>query len=61
MQTSGCSLHEGSEDLVLVDLVAHVVDVNGEVVLGMVLDDVTDVREHELLKYAALQVLQEPA
>lgn len=53
-------LHERSEGLVLVDLVAHVVDVRREVVLGVVVDDVADVRENEVLKDTVLQVFQKP-
>lgn len=59
-KTDCCSLHECSEDLFLVDLVANVVDVGGELVLGVVVDNVTDVREDQELKYAVLQVFQEP-
>lgn len=55
---SGC-LHELSEHLFLVDLVAYVVNVGGEVVLGMVVYYITNVREHHVLKYAVLQVFQE--
>lgn len=45
MKTMCCLLHESSVSLLLVDLVADVVDVGGEVVLSMVVDDVTDVGE----------------
>lgn len=53
-------LHEQGEGLVLVDLVADVVDVGGEVGLGVVVDYAADVREDQILKYAVLQVFQEP-
>lgn len=33
--------HEGGVGLLLVDLVPHIVDVGGEIVLGVVVDDVT--------------------
>lgn len=49
-------LHERCVGLFLVNLVADVVDVGGEVVLGMVVDDVTDVGEDHVLKYAIFQV-----
>lgn len=49
-------LHEGCVGLFLVKLVADIVNVGGEVVLGMVVDDVTDVRENHVLKYAIFQV-----
>lgn len=49
-------LHEICVRLFLVNLVADVVDVGGEVVLGMVVDDVTDIREDHILKYAIFQV-----
>lgn len=55
----GC-LHERSVGLFLVDLVAHVVNVRREVVLGVVVDDVADVRENEVLKDTVLQVFQKP-
>lgn len=45
----------------MVDLVADIVDICREVVLGMVVDYVTDVREDQVLKYAVLQVFQKPA
>lgn len=54
------SLHEQRVGLFLVNLIADVVDVGGEVVLGVVVDYVTDVREDQLLEYAVLQVFQEP-
>lgn len=47
-----CSLHEFSEDFFLVDLVANVVNVNRELVLGVVMDDVTNVTENDFLEYA---------
>lgn len=50
------SLHERRVGLFLVDLVPDVVDVGGEVVLGVVVDDVTDIREDHVLKYALFQV-----
>lgn len=59
-KTDCSSLHERSVGLFLVDLVADVVDVGREVVLGMVVDYVTDVRENQFLEYAVLQVFQEP-
>lgn len=49
--------HECCEGLFLVNLVADVVDVDGEVVLGVVVDDVADVREDHVLKDAIFQVL----
>ena len=55
------SLQERGVGLVLVDLVADVVDVSWEVVLGVVVDDVTDVREDHVMEDSVLQVLQEPA
>lgn len=45
----------------MVDLVADIVDICREVVLGVVVDYVTDVREDQVLKYAVLQVFQKPA
>lgn len=45
----------------MVDLVADIVDIRREVVLGVVVDYVTDVREDQVLKYAVLQVFQKPA
>lgn len=59
-KTDCCSLHEFSEGLLLVDLVANIVDVDGELVLGVVVDNVTDVREDHILEYAFFQVFQEP-
>lgn len=50
------SLHQRCVGLFLVDLVTDVVDVRGEVVLGVVVDDVTDIREGHILKYAIFQV-----
>lgn len=50
------SLHENGVRLLLVNLVAYVVDVSGEVVLRVVVDDVTNVREDDVLKHAVLQV-----
>lgn len=55
------SLRQQGVGLFLVDLVADVVDVGWEVVLGVVVDNVTDVGEDQVRKYAVLQVLQEPA
>lgn len=55
-----CSLHEPGEGLFLVDLVANIVDEGGELVLGMIVNNVTDVREDYILEYAVLQVFQEP-
>lgn len=52
----GRGLHEQRVGLLLVDLVADVVDVGGEVVLGVVVDDVADVGEDHLLKDAIVQV-----
>lgn len=49
-------LHEQSVALFLVDLVADVVDVGREVVLGVVVDYVTDVTEDQVLKYTVLQI-----
>lgn len=59
-KTNCRSLHEQGEGLLLVDLVADVVNVGREVVLGVVVDDVADVRKDQILKYAVLQVFQEP-
>lgn len=59
-KTDSCSLHERGVGLLLVDLVADVVNVGREVVLCMVVDYVTDVREDQFLEYAVLQVFQEP-
>lgn len=56
MQTNRLSLHQRGVGLFLVDLVTDVVDVRGEVVLGVVVDDVTDVGEGHILKYAIFQV-----
>lgn len=50
------SVHQHRVGLFLVDLVTDVVDVGGEVVLGVVVDDVTDIREDHILKYAIFQV-----
>lgn len=52
--------HQQSVGLFLVDLVADVVDVGGEVVLGVVVDNVTDVREDQVVEYAIFKVFQEP-
>lgn len=49
-------LHQRCVGLFLVNLVADVVDVGGEVVLGVVVDDVTDIGEDHILKYAIFQV-----
>lgn len=59
-RTNCRSLHEQGEGLLLVDLVADVVNVGREVVLGVVVDDVADVRKDQIRKYAVLQVFQEP-
>ena len=59
-KTNCRSLHEQGEGLLLVDLVADVVDVSREVVLGVVVDYVADVSKDQILKYAVLQVFQEP-
>lgn len=59
-KTRFSSLHECRVGLLLVDLVAHIVDVDGELVLGVVVDDVTDVGEDQLVKDSLLQVFQEP-
>lgn len=53
--------HSRRVGLFLVELVADVVYIGGEVVLGMVVDDVTDIREDQILEYALFQVFQEPA
>ena len=53
-------IHEVSVSLLLVDLVADIVDVSWEVVLGVIMDDVADVGEHQTLVHAILQVLQKP-
>lgn len=53
--------HKRRVALLLVELVADVVDIGGEVVLGMVVDDVTDIRDDQILEYALFQVFQEPA
>lgn len=58
--TERCSSHEWRVGLLLVDLVPDVVDVGGEVVLGVIVDDVTDIRAHQALIHAVLQVFQEP-
>lgn len=55
-----CSLHELGEGLFLVDLVTNVVNEGGELVLGVIVNNVTDVREDYILEYAFLQVFQEP-
>lgn len=56
VKTNQLSLHQHGVGLFLVDLVTDVVDVRGEVVLGVVVDDVTDIREGHILKYAIFQV-----
>lgn len=54
-------LHESAVNLFLVGLVTDVDDVGGEVVLGMIVDDVAYVGKYYLLEYVVLQVFQEPA
>ena len=54
------SLQEWGVGLILIDLVADVVDVGWEVVLGVVVDNVTDIRKDQVLEYALIQVFQEP-
>lgn len=53
-------LHKLREDFLLVDLVADVVYVGWEVVLGMIMDNVTNVIKDQILEYAVLQIFQEP-
>lgn len=46
--------------LLLEDLVANIVDIGWKVMLGMVVNDVTNICEHYFLKNAFLQVFQKP-
>lgn len=59
-KTNCYSVHERSVSLFLVDLVADVVDVGWKVVLGMVVDYVTDIGEDQVFEYAVLEVFQKP-
>lgn len=52
--------HKVAVGFFLVDLVSDVVNVGREVVLSMIVDDVTDVRDHQRLIHPIFQVLQKP-